>query len=245
MKKILLSVFTFFAVSTAFAQSFEVHDVAGNDVSGTTIHVWEDSANLMDVHLEILNTNTSSPYKLAYAKRRVNYHNIPNGFNYFCWTICYSPMVDTSLTSDTLYSMQPYTKFHGYMNPNNSSGETSITYTVYDADNVSDSTWVTIVYHADVVGIDDVSASGENKISAAAPNPANNFTNLSYSLKNNVQTGRIVVYNMLGELIKEVRLDEKQGTIKLNLAGMNTGVYFYSLVADDKVISTRKLVVSH
>ena len=245
MKKLLLSLITILTASLASAQSFQFQDLVGNNVSGTTVHVWDDSTNLMDVHLNVLNTNTSTPHKMAYAKRRVNYQNVSNSFNYFCWTICYGPMVDTSLTADTLYANQLYTKFHGYLNPNSSSGEASITYTVYDASNVSDSTWVTIVYHADVTGINDVAPTGENKLSVAAPNPANAFTNINYSLKSNVQSGKIVVYNMLGELVKELKLDDKQGTVKLNLSNMNTGVYFYSLVADDKVISTRKLVVSH
>lgn len=243
MKKLLLSAFALFAVSAAVAQSLKVHDVMGNDISGQTIHVWGDSSDLIEADVHVLNTGNT--VKRGMATRTVNYSTLGGGFNYFCWTICYGPSVDTSLTADNLQPNQPYTNFHGYVNSMNTGGEVSITYKFYDSLNVSDNVNVTVVYHLGAVGIADAVATGENKLSPAAPNPANGFTNLSYSLKSNVQSGRIVVYNMLGGLVKEIKLDDKQGTVKLNLANMNSGVYFYSLIADEKVINTRKLVVSH
>jgi hypothetical protein len=243
MKKLLLSLSAFLAASFAFAQSFEVHDVLGNNITGQTIHVWGDSADLLEADVHVL--NKSSIVKKGMAARKVNYNNLSGGFNYFCWTICYGPAVDTSLTADNLQPNQTYTNFHGYVNSMSTAGDISITYYFYDSLNVTDKVDVTIVYHLGAVGIGDIAPTGENKLLPAAPNPANSFTNLSYSLRSNVQSGRIVVYNMVGSLIKEIKLDDKQGTVRLNLANMNTGVYFYSLVADDKVITTRKLVVSH
>lgn len=222
MKKLLLSLFTLFAASAAFAQSFEVHDISGNDISGQTIHVWGDSADLIEADVHVL--NKSNVVKRGMAARKINYNNLSSGFNYFCWTICYGPGVDTSITADNLQPNQVYTNFHGYVNSMTTAGDISITYTFYDSLNVADKAEVTIVYHLGAVGISEAAATGENKLSPAAPNPANGFTNLNYSLKSNVQSGRIVMYNMLGELVKEVKLDDKQGTVKLNLQGMTSGV---------------------
>lgn len=247
MKKILLSALALVFVSAIWAQStstLKVLDLSGTDISGGTIHIWDDSTNTTfeaDVH--ILNT-ASSGFMMGMAKRTVNY-DYSGSYNYFCWTACYAPSVSVSPTPDTLYAGQPYTKFHGYFNPGNQSGTASITYTFYDQNNIGDSAWVTVVYHSDVAGIGASSVTGENKLAAAAPNPANSFSSINYSLKSNVKSGKIVLYNMLGELIREINLEEKQGTVKLSVSEFTAGVYFYSLVADNKVVTTKKLVVSH
>jgi hypothetical protein len=245
MKKLLLSALSILAAGLMFAQStIKVIDSNGNDISGTTLHVWADSNSAtIEAPVDVMYTGTSG-YIMAHAKRKVNY-TIAGSNNYFCWTYCYAPPVSQSPQPDSLYSGIPYTKFHGYFAPNGKSGAASITYTFFQATDSTNSAEITIIYHSDVTGIGNVAVTGENKIAPASPNPANSSTVINYSLKSNVQDGKLVVYNMLGTLVKEVKLEEQQGTVRLNVAELTAGVYFYSLVADNKVITTRKLVVSH
>jgi hypothetical protein len=49
---------------------------------------------------------------------------------------------------------------------------------------------------------------------------------------------------MLGKMVKQLVLDEKQGVAKINVSDLNSGVYFYSFLVDEKAIVTKKLVVS-
>jgi hypothetical protein len=245
MKKIILSSLSIIFSFALFAQSsFQIHDHSGNNISGSTIHVWEDSSTVIEASFEVMNMNSTQPFLMAKCKRRLNSSTIPGSANYFCWVACYSPVTNVSPSADTLYYNQAYNKFHGYMNPYNASGDVSVTYTVYDNTNNNDSTWVTIVYHAGAVGIANLAPTGENKLTAAYPNPVASVANLSYTLKSNVQVAKISIYDMLGNLVKEIQLEEKQGTVKMHVDEMQPGIYFYSLVADSKVISTKKMIVS-
>jgi hypothetical protein len=243
MKKLLLSAIALIYASFLFGQGLRVLDEAGNDISFQTIHVWGDSGNVIVTSAHLQNT-AGSGYKMVHAKRRV-VNAYANSQNYFCMKYCYAPSTAESPEPDSVYANQVYTKFHGYFDPANQSGTGTISYLFWDANNIADSTSFTIIYHADATGLKNVAVTGENKISAPAPNPASSFASFNYSLKSNVQNAKISMYNMLGALVKEITLEDQQGTLKIPTSELKNGVYFYSLVADSKVITTKKLIVSH
>jgi hypothetical protein len=44
--------------------------------------------------------------------------------------------------------------------------------------------------------------------------------------------------------VKEVAIADKQGIAKLNVSDLNAGIYFYSIIVDNKQVTTKKLIVS-
>lgn len=77
------------------------------------------------------------------------------------------------------------------------------------------------------------------------PNPFNSSTNISYSLRvKSLITLRI--YDIAGKE-KRILINEKktQGnyTIKFDGSGLSSGIYFYSLFSDNKLIDTKKLII--
>lgn len=242
MKKILLSVFTCLFVSAAIAQgSLKLIDIANNDVTNTDVYTW--GPNNMDITYDAYVINMSSATKTIKAKRIET--NVPSGStNYFCWHLCYSPIVSNSPQGLAIAPADTNRNFHGYYNGGGMNGESIVTYVFYDQNNTNDSSYVRVHFYASPTGIQEA-VTGENKLTAAYPNPASSIASLNYSLKSNVQSAKIVMYDMIGAMVKEITLDDKQGTVKLNVGDIPTGIYFYSLVADNKVINTRKLIVSH
>jgi hypothetical protein len=81
-------------------------------------------------------------------------------------------------------------------------------------------------------------------ISNAFPNPANSFVSIKYDISDSSQKRHIVLYDIFGKSLKKISLFDKKGTAKMNVEDLNSGIYFYSLVIDEKVISTKKLVIS-
>ncbi len=77
------------------------------------------------------------------------------------------------------------------------------------------------------------------------PNPFNPSTTIKFSLKRNAEI-RIILSNILGEQVR-VLTDKytSAGDHKLiiNSAGLSTGVYFCSLIANGSVVQTRKLLL--
>ena len=55
--------------------------------------------------------------------------------------------------------------------------------------------------------------------------------------KNRVIDYELFVYTMLGSVVKEIELNEKQGVLTIPTQELNSGVYFYSLSIDGELQS--------
>ena len=55
----------------------------------------------------------------------------------------------------------------------------------------------------------------------------------------------MVIYNMLGDRVMETVVEENEGTIKMDVSSLEQGIYFCNLESDGKMLSTRRLVVTH
>ena len=123
-------------------------------------------------------------------------------------------------------------------------GVSTIRYVVYDSAIVNDSAWFIINWHVTAVGMNEMNSVSGNI--SACPNPANSNASIKYELSGNVNTGSLKIYNMLGSVIIEIKIvNTSEGTIVFSTADLEQGIYFYSIVANDKIIATRKLFVMH
>jgi len=92
----------------------------------------------------------------------------------------------------------------------------------------------------------DLESTYDSKLQQNVPNPFNSETSIAYSLANNVSNAELVIYNISGELIKEISIAERgEGKINLKASNLASGTYSYSLIADGKVISSSKMIKSN
>ncbi len=77
------------------------------------------------------------------------------------------------------------------------------------------------------------------------PNPFNSVTNVKWSMLK-AGNAKIMVYDLRGREIQTlVNKNLNAGTynIRFNGEGLSSGVYFYSLFADNKLLDTKKLII--
>jgi hypothetical protein len=77
------------------------------------------------------------------------------------------------------------------------------------------------------------------------PNPAGALATIEYSLPASAKSGKLVIYNILGSISKEVILSRQEGRVEINTSQLSPGVYFYSLELDGVKQSTKRLVIRH
>jgi hypothetical protein len=118
-------------------------------------------------------------------------------------------------------------------------GVNTVTYTLTDASNNSSTCSFTITV-SPCAGIDE--ADTKTLVVSFAPNPASN--NATISLENAKSNARYtyVMYNALGQqIVKEQVLNAK---LNVDLTTVGAGVYYFSILENDIVVSQQKVVVS-
>ena len=91
----------------------------------------------------------------------------------------------------------------------------------------------------DVDGSVEVLALGQNK-----PNPFGTSTEIEVSVPESVQSAFVYVYDLQGKKVQQVNLTARgKQTVQLNAASLADGMYLYSLIADGKVVETRRMIV--
>ncbi|NTV84108.1 MAG: T9SS type A sorting domain-containing protein [Bacteroidales bacterium] len=245
MKKILLSLFCLTIFSAVFSQSFSLQDTNGVAINaGATIQVLgepTDDVITAKIHVK----NNAGDAKDVKVKKVINEGNVlPNTMNYFCWGVCYGPDTYESPFAQNIAAGAVNDQFYGDYNPQAVPGKSTISYVFFDANNRNDSVAVTVEFYASPAFIADDLAKLV-KFSDAYPNPAISKVNVDYAIPEYVRTATITITNMLGAEVRKVNLDEHNGTARIQVSELLNGIYFYSLVADDKIVLTRKFVVKH
>lgn len=198
--------------------------------------------NLLQTTGTVENTNGSAPIDVRVM--RITEDTVPGTDNYFCWEQCYEPPVSVSPTTMSIQPGQRIDQFYADYKPNGIEGTSTLTYCFYDDANEADSVCVTVRFLITQVGIEDVFGMNESAVSSAYPNPAQDIAKINYGLEAGWNKAEIVVYSMLGAKVRVVELTEDQGTVKMNVSSLPSGMYFYTLVVDDKDIATKKMLVT-
>jgi hypothetical protein len=75
------------------------------------------------------------------------------------------------------------------------------------------------------------------------PNPFAEQTTINYFLPENVAKAQMLFYNAQGKLIQSVELSQKgKGSINVFAQDLSSGIYTYTLVADGKIVETKKMI---
>lgn len=80
---------------------------------------------------------------------------------------------------------------------------------------------------------------GQNK-----PNPFSNSTTIEVYIPEDVQKAFIYVYDLQGKKVEQVDVTARcKHNVQLTSANLTDGMYLYSLIADGKVVETRRMIV--
>ncbi len=88
-------------------------------------------------------------------------------------------------------------------------------------------------------------------VSSIYPNPASNSASVKYRFLGGLREAKIVLCNVLGNVVGEYRLSkasrEAKELTELHIVtnSLASGVYFYTLSLDGRNVVTRKLIVRH
>ncbi|MEY2792481.1 MAG: hypothetical protein RJA76_473 [Bacteroidota bacterium] len=80
-------------------------------------------------------------------------------------------------------------------------------------------------------------------VSHLYPNPAFDYVDIDVQITANFSEVKLVIFNILGQQVKEVNLDTNNRTLRINLKDLNPGMYPYQLVVDGRSLVTKKLIV--
>jgi len=103
--------------------------------------------------------------------------------------------------------------------------------------------WGMFMSNHRVANLDVELSNGEIMISQNSPNPFTGQTVINYFVPENVNEAQVLFYNINGSLIKTVNLKEKgAGTITIHGTDLSSGTYSYSIMADGRIIDSKKMV---
>lgn len=232
----------------------EVHFVTQVDNSSSITLSTEDHGELeheqtitvegtLDEEILIAHINVRNDDELPMdiLVRRVEHDTVPGSINYFCWGTCYANSVDTSLMTVTLEPGETTDEFSCDYEPQGNEGTTTVSYYFYDERNPDNEIGITIKFVVESSGIEE-----ETFVSGltAYPNPTSDQLNLDFILKE-IDDACITVHNMLGAVVYQKRLDNRDNRLHLNTRGFQNGVYFYTIHNNNRMVASEKFIISH
>lgn len=84
-----------------------------------------------------------------------------------------------------------------------------------------------------------------SKLGNNIPNPFSDKTSIEYFVPQNTKNASIRIIDVSGQVIKTVNIIEKgQGLLEVNALNVPAGIYNYQLLVDNKVVDTKKMVLT-
>lgn len=244
MKKLLIFfITTLLSVSYVNAQSTLGLSWDGSALSDT-VYVWVDPYNA-DATLfhAVVTNNTDNIVNIKVL--RTNIDVVEESVNSFCWASqCYPPFLDESgeyqpiLVGESTGTDNFYAEFIAH----ETFGTSIVKYKFFDKDNTDIYSEVVVKYWSSPEAIDE-EISDKISFSNAYPNPAINKFNIDYNFDTNINKASLKIVNLLGSVVKEVEIDQNSNKLSMDISNLDAGVYFYSIVVNNEVFQTKKLVI--
>jgi len=247
MKKTLL-LLTLSLIAVVFVNAQSISLSHGGVMLGDTVTVPVDPIASTYIDFEIaIHNNTDNGMNVQVAKKDLT-PLADNQFLFCLGVACYPPTVDSC--GDDVYEFVPAggaseeKQFKVTYNTLEKLGIAMVKYNVYNKDNPADSVNIYVKYFAFPDGIAEEAMNGGN-FSEIYPNPATNSISVDYNLTTKVNSATIRISNLLGSVVKESDLQINSNKAKLDISELENGIYFYSVLINNDVYTTKKLIVRH
>jgi trimeric autotransporter adhesin len=90
------------------------------------------------------------------------------------------------------------------------------------------------------MGIDDRAVLFQNN-----PNPFDAETEIKMTVPENVGFATVMIYNLEGKQMKNIQVDDRgQVSVKISGSELSAGMYLYALIADGKVVDTKRMILT-
>src|SRR5690554_5780855 len=157
---------------------------------------------------------------------------------------CYDPKKDLAKVKLKLNPGEVYTDLYLEFDLGITGAKGTFDLHFANTENLRDVFVIESVYHVESPDSDDKEVNLRDiYLGSVYPNPSSRVAQLDYNIKNPRITARIVVNSFIGNPVYDLLLDPKQNTLAINVTDLNPGIYFYTLIVDNKNIVTKKLVV--
>jgi hypothetical protein len=232
MFKVLLSATLIFTTSLLFGQGFEIAPLQ-ESYKGSI-------GETIKVPLRFKNTSDKS---ITLIIRKVNEQIGSTQRKYFCIdNNCLDPKVE-----DYIIKVEPgqtVTNFFVALDAGLDQNESSLRYLAYNKSNPNQSLEVDLNFNVEEkLGKANIYSSRHITVYDVYPNPAVDHANVAYKLNNDVVQAKILVHNILGNIIEEYALSSMEPLIRINTEDLSAGIYFYTLYVENEGVMTRKLIV--
>ncbi|KAA1243490.1 T9SS type A sorting domain-containing protein [Aquimarina sp. RZ0] len=88
-------------------------------------------------------------------------------------------------------------------------------------------------------------AKKNNQLLSNSPNPFRDQTVFSIQLAPGFISGSIQVTDITGKTIEKIQLKKDQKQVNFQKGTLNAGIYFYSLIVNEKIIKTNKMIIAN
>ena len=241
MKKITLILLLGSLTYWLNAQDLELYngEVLLDSTSVINLSAHPDSGTIVLNEIGVKNIS-NDPLMVVCAREIIDL--VPGSLNSFCWGLCYPPNIDTASVNVKIESGEMTMEFQGDHDPMGYEGVSIVKYTFYELGNPDNKASFTVNYNAE----DELSVNGRSafEISNAYPNPANTEANFDFAY-NYSDDLRLVIYNLLGKVVKDIAITDKEGSLTVNTSTLKEGIYFYSLLVNNESMTTHKLIIKH
>ena len=223
-------------ISPAFGQSLIV-EAYDSVVVG-------DATTANDIYGYSTVKNVSSDSVLVRFKRIDGNYNLLTDNNAICWGICFVESISVSPPSFSVW-LQPgdtaSASTHVYPDQDGVARTGNITYVFFDSNDETDTVSYQVRYETRT-DLSIASISIEPELSVY-PNPATNYLEVKYTTPSS-RKANFEIINLVGSKVYSKPLEATESTLSLNISNLNKGIYFCVLKVDNKMVTSKKLVVN-
>lgn len=244
-KNLLFTLLALLIAGAGFSQNIVLSHIESGDPieNGEEFHVYGDPDDDFLIIEDIRVTNNSGATMQILCKK-VEIYVVPTTFNTFCWGgQCYGPDTYVSGVYAELGTGEYADDFTGDLYPVGTTGVSTLHYVWFDQNNTTDTTYIIVKFSTSPIGIGDEFAA--DFISNPYPNPASNVFYIDVNAENHVAETQVVISNILGATVKTVDITGLTGKVSVNTAELESGLYLYSVIVNNKIVSSNKLVIQH
>lgn len=242
MMKKLLFIFLSIFLTASYVNAQDLTLSWDGKPIGDTLVVIGDANAAEIVSHAIVTNNTAKEMNVKVSRQQI--FLVEGALSQFCWGLCYDPATNVSPQYYLLQGGEssPEAQFSGHYLPQSNIGTSIVQYNFYNMDNIGQSVSMIVKYVATPSSIAE-EAMADGTISDIYPNPASNFATLDYQLTNKVNSAEVKIFNLMGAEVKNALLENNGNKLRMDISELKNGIYFYSILINNDIYQTKKLVI--